>query len=101
MWELTGNVNRRIDAWKEDNNFVTCKRLAWGVIIPRSCSDMILVEAVFLALTLHCCEALVGNFHCTAKGGGMGTVESNDDILYTSFCLFYRCTIIVRRFSSR
>lgn len=85
MWELTGNVNRRLDARKYAHNFVTSKRLAWGVITPRSCSDMILVEAVFLALTLHCCEAVVGNFHCTAKGGGMGTIESNDDIFYTSW----------------
>lgn len=30
----------------------------------------------------HCCEGLVGNFHCLAKGGGMRNSESNNDILY-------------------
>lgn len=26
-----------------------------------------------------CGEGLVGNFHCTARGGGMGNFESSDD----------------------
>lgn len=51
--------------------------------LPKSCADTFLVEAC-LPVAQQCCEGLVGNFHCTARGGGDSTmchVESCHDTL--------------------
>lgn len=52
----------------------------------REALGVLLMVCVNLARVLtggclpHCCEGVIGNFHCEARGGGMKRREHNNDI---------------------